>query len=68
MAESLQHQRIVQKLCRNLLKDGCPPNLIRISGIQNPNIEKWANHKGIIFDKKQEFDILHPEEFSLGGK
>ena len=63
--EPIQHQRIVQQLCRNLIKNGCPPNEIRISGIQNPDIEGWANHKGIVVGKKQEFDILHPKQYSM---
>ena len=66
--EDIQHQRIVQRLVRNMIKKGCPPNEISISAIQNPDIENWARRKGVIFNLKQEVDLLHPEGYSMGGE
>lgn len=59
-AEDKQHQRIVQRLIRNVIKSGCPPEEIFVSGIQNPDIENWAKGKGIVFDHKQKVDLLFP--------
>ena len=63
--EGKQHERIVQRLVNNLIKEGCPPELISISGIQNPGLEAWARRKGIVFDKKQKVDIIHPDGYSM---
>lgn len=62
-AENKQHQEIVRREVRELIKAGCPPNQISISGIQNPDLENWANKKGVVFEKTQEVDILSPEGF-----
>ena len=62
-AEDKRHQRIIQNLVNNLILKGCPPERISISGIQNPDIEKWAIRKGIIFDKTQKVDLLCPEGY-----
>lgn len=66
--ESIQHQRVVQRLCRNLIRDGCPPGEISISGMQNPDIESWAKKKGIRVSKVQKLDILHPEGYSMEAR
>jgi len=62
-AEDRQHQRIVQRLARQMVKRGCPPAQVSISGIQNPDLEIWAKKKGITFDKKQKVDLLFPEGY-----
>lgn len=63
-----QHERIVQKLVRNLIKDGCPPSHITISARQNKGLEAWAKRKGIVFSKTQKHDISHPEQYSMETK
>ena len=60
-AEDKQHQRIVQRIVRNILKKGCPPGKVSISGIQSPDLEMWARRKGIIFSETQKVDLLYPE-------
>ena len=60
-----QHERIVQRLVNNLIKDGCPPSQISISARQNKGIEAWAKRKGIVFNKTQKFDISHPSAYSM---
>lgn len=58
-AEDMKHQRAVQSTVRGLIKlHGHRPEEISISGIQNPDIEKWATRKGIVFNKKQKVDII----------
>jgi len=63
MAENSQHQRAVQRLVNSLIKRGCPPRAISISGIQNPDLERWAGKKGVIFAGGQKVDILYPPGF-----
>jgi len=46
-----------------MVKRGCPPAQVSISGIQNPDLEIWAKKKGITFDKKQKVDLLFPEGY-----
>lgn len=57
-AEGKRHQQIVQVEVRELLRRGCPPEQISISGIQNPDLENWAKKKGIVFDPKQKVDLI----------
>lgn len=62
---SKQHEKIIQRLVNNLIRDGCPPSKIRISASQNRGLEAWANRKGIVFSKTQKVDITHPEQYSM---
>ena len=59
-AEDKRHQQMVRRLVMSMLKRGCPPEQISISGLQNPDLETWAAGKGVIFDKAQKVDILGP--------
>ena len=59
------NEKIVRRLVLNLLRNGCPPSQIRISGGQNPKLKDWSKKKGITWDPKQKFDILHPEKYSM---
>lgn len=61
--EDKQHQRIVQRLTLSIVKKGCPPEQVSISGLQNPSLERWAKRKGIIFDRTQKVDILCPDGY-----
>ncbi len=56
--EDKKHQRMVKKLVCDLIKNGYPPRQISISGLQNPDLENWAKGEGIIFDAKQEIDLI----------
>ena len=61
-AEGKQHQRIVKRYINQVIKLGVAPSEIRVSGIQNPGLERWASRKGVVFDKQQQVDVIHPEE------
>lgn len=63
-----QHERTVQRLVNNLIKNGCPPSRISISARQNKGLEVWSKRKGIVFSKSQKFDIAHPERYSMETK
>jgi len=60
-AESKGHQQLVRQEVRKILEQGCPPEQISISGIQNPSLKSWAKKKGIVFDLKQKVDIISQE-------
>jgi len=63
-AEGKQHQRSVQYYINSVIRAGVSPADISVSGIQNPGLEVWARRKGIVFDRQQKIDVIHPEEAS----
>lgn len=62
-----REETVVRMFANKLIKKGCPPEEIRISGIQNVNLKNWAEKKGVIWDKKQGCDISYPGEYDFRG-
>jgi len=59
------NERTVKNIVLRLIRHGCPPNQISISGGQNPRLRKWAEKKGVVWNWEQECDIIFPNEFSM---